>query len=305
MRRRRRLRISAAARCCPSGTRRPRARTAGLRGSPRRRATGRGACRRRRRPSAPTSGSRRCRPARCCARRARRRAARAGPSCTGPRKPIASSTRSAFISNSVPGISTIFICPSASFCHSTRAATSFSTLPFLPSKRLVATAQSRSQPSSCDDDVRSLIGQYGQTSGLFSCSGGCGSSSNCVTDFAPLAVRRADAVGAGVAAADHDDVLARRQDLVRHRVAGDDLVLLRQELHREVDAGELAAGHRQVARLLGAAGRARPRRTRRAASAPATSTPTCTPGRNSTPSIDICAMRRSIRCFSILKSGMP
>jgi hypothetical protein len=32
------------------------------------------------------------------------------------------------------------------------------------------------------------------------------------------------------------------------------LVLLRQELHREMDAVEVAAGHRQVARLLGAAG---------------------------------------------------
>src|SRR6185437_1123943 len=68
------------------------------------------------------------------------------------------------------------------------AATSFSTLPFLPSKRLVATAQSRPQPSSCEDDVRSLIGQYGHTSGLFSSSGGCGSSSNCVTLFAPCRI---------------------------------------------------------------------------------------------------------------------
>ena len=47
--------LSAAGRRCPSGTRRPRARTGGLRGSPTRRATGRGACRRRRTPSAPTS----------------------------------------------------------------------------------------------------------------------------------------------------------------------------------------------------------------------------------------------------------
>ncbi len=61
-------------------------------------------------------------------------------------------------------------------------------LPLLPSKRLVATAQSRSQPSSCDDDVRSFTGQYGHTSGLFSRSGGCGRSSNCVTDFAPCRI---------------------------------------------------------------------------------------------------------------------
>lgn len=59
------------------------------------------------------------------------------------------------------------------------------TRPFSPMSSLVATDQSRSQPSSCDDDVRSLIGQYGHTSGLFSSSGGRGSSSNCVTDAAP------------------------------------------------------------------------------------------------------------------------
>jgi len=41
----------------------------------------------------------------------------------------------------------------------------------------------------------------------------------------------------------------RRHDLVRDRVAGDHLVLLRQELHGEVDAAELAPGHREVARL--------------------------------------------------------
>ena len=91
----------------------------------------------------------------------------------------------------------------------------------------------------------------------------------------------------------------------RDRVAGDDLVLLRQELHREMDAVEIAARHRQIARRFRAArdhdrivvgeevlGRdvvadvdARPERRR--------------------PRLDICAMRRSIRCFSILKSGMP
>ena len=48
------LALTAEALKTPSGTRRPRARTGGLRGSPTRRATGRGACRRRRTPSAPT-----------------------------------------------------------------------------------------------------------------------------------------------------------------------------------------------------------------------------------------------------------
>ncbi len=63
-----------------------------------------------------------------------------------------------------------------------------------------------------------------------------------------MAVRRADAIRSGVAAADHDDVLAGGHDLAGHRVARDHLVLLRQELHREVHAGELPPRHRQVAR---------------------------------------------------------
>ena len=90
-----------------------------------------------------------------------------------------------------------------------------------------------------------------------------------------LAVRRAEAVGAGVAAAEDDDALARRRGSgPATRVARDDLVLLRQEVHREVDALELAAGHRQVARLASRRRRARSRRTRGAARRPVTSTPT-------------------------------
>src|SRR5258708_5674249 len=102
------------------------------------------------------------------------------PLWVGPRNPIASNTRSALISVPEPGTSIIL----PSF-HSTLTILSFFTLPFSPTNSLVAIAQSRSHPSSCDDDVRILIGQYGHTSGLFSCSGGCGSNSNCVTDAAP------------------------------------------------------------------------------------------------------------------------
>ncbi len=67
-------------------------------------------------------------------------------------------------------------------------------------------------------------------------------------------MRGAHAVGAGVAAADHDDVLAIGAQLALELAAGVHLVLLRQELHREMDAVEVAARHRQVARLLGATG---------------------------------------------------
>src|SRR5665213_752122 len=69
-----------------------------------------------------------------------------------------------------------------------------------------------------------------------------------------LAVGRADAVGPGVATADDDHMLACRGRLRLHAIAGDDTVLLRQEIHREMNARELAALHAQVARLLGAAG---------------------------------------------------
>ena len=70
-----------------------------------------------------------------------------------------------------------------------------------------------------------------------------------------LADRGADAVGAGIAAADHDDLLALGENRldVALRLVAHPPVLLRQEIHGEMDALELAAGHRQVARLLGAA----------------------------------------------------
>ena len=70
-----------------------------------------------------------------------------------------------------------------------------------------------------------------------------------------LAVGGAEAVGAGVAAADDDDVLARGGDelLVGDLVALAATVLQRQVLHREMDARQLAARHRQVARQRRAA----------------------------------------------------
>src|SRR2546430_16291948 len=63
-----------------------------------------------------------------------------------------------------------------------------------------------------------------------------------------LAVRRPEAVRPRVATAEDDDALAGRQDLSVYPVAGVHLVLLRQEVHGEVDAGELAAGQRQGSR---------------------------------------------------------
>src|SRR5690606_30214586 len=70
-----------------------------------------------------------------------------------------------------------------------------------------------------------------------------------------LAVRGADAVRTGVATADHHHVLALGKDWldVVELFAGDALVLLAEEIHREMDAVELAARNGQVAGLLGAA----------------------------------------------------
>src|SRR3954454_17742395 len=63
----------------------------------------------------------------------------------------------------------------------------------------------------------------------------------------------AETVGAGVAAADDDDVLAGRRDrrvagLIGNLVAFYQPVGQRKGVHREVHAAELSPGHRQVTR---------------------------------------------------------
>ena len=96
--------------------------------------------------------------------------------------------------------------------------------------------------------MRSFSGQSGQVSALFSFSGGFGMISSWVTEAAPwrfevpmqsepvspppitttcLPLARERALGRGA----------------RLVVAGDALVLLGQEIHGEMDAGELAARH--------------------------------------------------------------
>ena len=70
-----------------------------------------------------------------------------------------------------------------------------------------------------------------------------------------LSVRGSHAVRAGVASPEDHDVLARREDLLGgiDRVPGVAMVLLAQELHREVDPREIPALDREIARLLGPA----------------------------------------------------
>src|SRR5262249_35609967 len=99
----------------------------------------------------------------------------------------ANNTRSAFISNSLPGISRIVGRPFSPFAHSRRTPCSFFTLPCAsPENDFVLMLQSRITPSSCEDDVRRIIGQYGH--GAISSvrvAGGGGSSSNWCTDLQP------------------------------------------------------------------------------------------------------------------------
>ena len=104
--------------------------------------------------------------------------------------------------------------------------------------------------------MRIFIGQSGQVSVLVFLLGRRRHDLDLGDRKRALAVGGADAVRAGVAAADHHHVLAAREDRldVVERLVGDAAVLLRQEIHGEMDAVELAAGDRQVARLLGAAG---------------------------------------------------
>ena len=75
-----------------------------------------------------------------------------------------------------------------------------------------------------------------------------------MTERGALAMAGAEAIGAGIAAADDDDAFAGGQNLVGDGIAFAHLVLLRQKLHGEVDALQFAAGDVEIARLLGAAG---------------------------------------------------
>jgi hypothetical protein len=131
-------------------------------------------------------------------------------------------------------------------------------LPSLPTARLVTTAKSRSQPSSWLDDVRSFSGQSGQVSGLVLLARRLGHDFELRHRSCAMAVRRADAIGAGIAAADHDDMLA---------LGGDRAARRRRLLGRPQRACSAASGNpwrseRRRARGPGSAGRAASRRRR-------------------------------------------
>ncbi len=133
---------------------------------------------------------------------------------------------------------------------------SFATLPSSPENFCVSTANSRLAPSAWLDEVRIFIGQFGQVRPLFSCSGGAGMISSCVTDCAPCR-NEVPMQSEPVSPPPITTTClppARISWRIAERLAGDAAVLLRQEIHREVNAGEIAAGNRQIARGFGAAG---------------------------------------------------
>src|ERR1700709_81405 len=90
---------------------------------------------------------------------------------------MASNTNCASRSNLLPGIGLNL--------SSTCTQCSFATLPLSPENFCVSTAYSRLAPSAWLDEVRIFSGQFGQVRPLFSCSGGAGMISSCVTDNAP------------------------------------------------------------------------------------------------------------------------
>ena len=212
--------VTLAAPSRPSGTRPPRGRIGGPRGWPRPPATGRGACRRRRTPWRRDV---------CVvvgvgadvAARVQLDAGRSSsPARAGPTNPIASSTRSALSWNSLPGISRIACGRRRPCAHSTRAQSSASTWPFVPTARLVATAQSRSHPSSCELEVRSFMRPVRPGQRLVLALRRLRQDLELRHRGGALAVRGADAVGAGVAAADHHDVLALGADRAAGAASG-------------------------------------------------------------------------------------
>ncbi len=116
------------------------------------------------------------------------------------------------------------------------------------------TAKTRSPPSSCRGGGPQHQRPHGPGCGRVPLVGWSGQDLELVHRRGALTVCGAQTVGAGVAAADDDDALARRGDRRDGDVALLHLVRDRQVLHRLVDAGELTPRYRQVTPLRGAAG---------------------------------------------------
>ena len=153
------------------------------------------------------------RPRRCRAGRASTPSSLSMPCCTGRGSPWRGARGRPGARTRVPGIGLQLVVDA-------RTQSSRLTLPFVAARsRAGRDANSRSAPSSWLDEVRSLIGQFGQVSALFSLLGRHRHDLELGDRERALAEGGADAVGAGVAAADDDDMLAGRRGSARHRPA--------------------------------------------------------------------------------------
>jgi hypothetical protein len=137
-------------------------------------------------------------------------------------------------------------------------------------------------------------------------SGGLGSSSNWCTERAPWRWQ----VPRQSAPVSPPPMITTRLPVARISSPGTvspfvAAVLLRQKLHGEVNALQLAAGNAQVARMFGAAGQQHGVELACADLPPEYSAHVRVGAETSRPSARICSRRRSMRCFSILKLGMP
>ena len=116
---------------------------------------------------------------------------------------MASSTRSTSSVNSVPAIASNF------GGGPTRTACNCFTLPFSsPVNLMLLMLQSRMPPSSCALSVRSCSGQSGHGVEAARCLGRLGHDLELVHALCALAMAGAEAVGAGVAAANDQHALA-------------------------------------------------------------------------------------------------
>ena len=174
---------------------------------------------------------------------------------------------------------------------------------------MVSTDQSRSTPSSWACDDRSLVGQSGQTIALFSFTGGFGMISICTIEAAPW---RAEV------------------PMQSDPVSPPPTTTTCLPLALIVPSGAATASsspaprlfcwvRKSIAKWMPSSSRPVTSRLRGHSAPPVsttasksasnwsieTSLPTSVLTRNVTPSAAIWSMRRSIRCFSILKSGMP
>ncbi len=235
---------------------------------------------------------------------------------TGATKPMASSTRSALSVCSEPATSCIL----PSF-HSTRTVFRPVTLPPSPISSLVEIANSRSQPSSCEDEVRSLIGQYGQVMGRFSSSGGWGISSNWVTLAAPwrlLVPTQSEPVSPPPititclpSARNWSLTLSPALTLFcwgRNSIAKCTPAKSRPGTGRSRDCSAphvSSTASKSFCSCSGVMVSLAQLMTFESLPSGSWVLPTMTPVRKVTPSACICATRRSMWTFSILKSGMP